>query len=733
MTRRALALAALAAAAAAPAAGQAPPAAALRRVAGVVVSATDSAPVAGASVAIVGTALRTTSDDAGRFAFPRAPRDMSDLIAARIGFEPEIVSVPEGPDDTTVVVVLPPTPIEIAPVIVTASREEHLAEEAPVSVSVVTGADLARRATIGVDDAIALVPGVQILDGQIGIRGSSGYARGLGSRVLLLVDGVPANEGDRDGIDWDLLPVTTVERVEVMKGTGSALYGSSALGGVVNLITTAIPDTPQLRVRMLGGAYADPAYAAWRWRTSPALFGGADVSLSRRIGPVKLLLAGGALRNGGYRENNDDRRMHALAKLELASDPQLQATLEGAVARDEHGEVLTWCVAGECDDRGQAYQPFRVDSTTLGDRTRADKILVQAVARRIVNPALALRGRLSWYRTYFLDSYRTDSQAAMADRIGTEFGAEWHPGGGRVINTGTEAGLSTVTSDLFGDHSQTELAWYAEDENAVGATGRVTLGARVDAIAVDGVAWSAVASPRLAATWEWSPVRVRASVGRGFRAPSLAERFTSTAAQGIRVVPNPNLQDETSWSGEIGAAVPAGSRVTVDAAAFWGEYQDLIEPALVTGGTEVQFTNVTRARVRGLDLVARAADLASGRLAASLAYTWLDARDLTAGLPLAFRPRHLATLSADWLLGSGPAGAVSAGFDAHLASRPARVEIFESDRRVAARTVDVRALWRRRGVTVVAKVANAFNYVYTLGPRNLEPPRTWSLSVTMDE
>ena len=733
MSLRALGLVALAAAAV-PAAAQGPGATGLRRVAGVVVSATDSAPIAGASVAIVGTALRTVSDGAGRFAFPRAPRDMLDLVVARIGFEPEIVSRPEGVrDDTTVTVVLVPTPIEVSPVIVTASREEHLAAEAPVSVSVVTAADLARRATIGVDEAIALVPGVQILDGQIGIRGSSGYARGLGSRVLLLVDGVPANEGDRDGIDWDLLPVTAIERVEVVKGTASALYGSSALGGVVNVITHEIPDTPQLGLRLLGGAYADPAYGAWRWRSTPALFGGADLSLSRRIGPVKLLVSGGALGSGGYRENNDDRRVHALAKLVLVSDPQLQATLEGALARDNHGEVLFWCTQGQCDDRGQSYQPFRVDSTTLGDRTRSDKILVQATARRTVSPALALRGRLSWYRTYFLDSYRTDSQAAMADRIGTELGAEWHPGGGRVIDAGTEAAYSTVTSDLFGDHSQTEVAWYAEDETAVGAAARVTLGARVDAIAVDGVAWNAVASPRLAATWLWAPVRLRASVGRGFRAPSLAERFTSTAAQGIRVIPNPSLQDETSWSGEVGAAAPAGSHVTVDAAAFWGEYQDLIEPSLVTGGTEIQFTNVTRARVRGLDLTARAADLAAGHLTASLAYTWLDARDLTAGLPLAFRPRHLATLSADWQMAAGRTATVSAGLDAHVSSRPARVEIFESDPRVAARTVDLRAVWRRRGLTVVAKVANVFNYVYTLVPRTLEPPRTWSLAVTMEE
>lgn len=730
---KALALAAFVAVAAARAAGAQAVQPALRKVSGVVVSGTDSAPVAGASIAIIGTALRMMTDAAGRFAFPRAPADMLDLLAARIGYIPEIASVSAGgDDDTTVIVVLPPNPIQVSPVVVTASREEHLAEEAPVSVSVATAADIARHATLGVDEAIARVPGVEIQDGQIGIRGSSGYSRGLGSRVLLLVDGVPANEADRDGIDWDLLPVTEVERVEVVKGTASALYGSSALGGVVNVLTREIPDALQFRARFLAGGYADPAYPAWRWRSSPALFGGADLSLSRRIGPVKLLLSGGVLGNRGYRENNDDRRTHAMAKLVLASTPQLQAELMGAFADESYGQALLWCVQGQCDDRGQAYQPFRVDSTALGDRTRSTKYLLQAAARQALSPGLALRGRLSWYRTRFQDAYRTDSDAATGDRVGGEFGAEWHPREGRAINVGTEATYSTVTSDLFGDHSQTELGWYAEEESAAGENGRVTLGVRIDAIAVDAVAWNAVACPRLAATWLWWPVRLRASLGRGFRAPSLAERFTSTAAQGIAVIPNPNLENESSWSGEVGVAAPAAGHFVVDAAIFWSEYQNLIEPALVTGGTEIQFTNVTRARVRGLDLTARAADLVHDHLTATLAYTWLDARDLTADQPLAFRPRHLATLSADWRADLAGAGAVTVGFDAHVASSPARVEIFEGDRRVAVRTLDLRATWQHHDVTLVAKVENAFNYIYTLVPRTLEPPRTYSLALMLE-
>ena len=240
---------------------------------------------------------------------------------------------------------------------------------------------------------------------------------------------------------------------------------------MVNVITRAIPDAPEFRARLLGGAYAAPPYPVWRWRTSPALLGGFDLSYSRRAGPVRLLVAGGALGSGGYRENNDDQRAHEQIKLSLATGPALQAELYGAAAHEDHGQVLFWCVQGACADSGLSYQPFRVDSTTLGSRTRSDEYLVLATARRVVGPDLALRGRVSWFRTSFRDLFRTGSDGATADRFGGEAGAEWHPAPGRTIHAGAEIAYATVASDLFGDHSQTTLAWYAETRSGLGRAG----------------------------------------------------------------------------------------------------------------------------------------------------------------------------------------------------------------------------------------------------------------------
>ena len=205
-------------------------------------------PIAGATVRLEGTTYATATDAQGGFAFRRVPAGTHRLWAALLGYQRHTTEVVVAPNDSAhVVLVLRAAPIPLEAVIVTAAKRSQLIEEAVTSVAVVEEADISRRAVNTVDEAIDKAPAVQFFSGQINIRGTSGFVQGLGNRVLLLVDGVPVNQGDRGGINWDLLPVDQVERVEVVKGTGSALYGSSALGGVVNLITRELPTVFHLR------------------------------------------------------------------------------------------------------------------------------------------------------------------------------------------------------------------------------------------------------------------------------------------------------------------------------------------------------------------------------------------------------------------------------------------------------------------------------------------------------
>src|SRR6266568_3692086 len=227
---------------------------------------------------------------------------------------------------------LGPAVVQLQPVIVTAAKRSQLLSQVVTSVALVTDTDVARRAVTTVDEAVDKTPGVQFLNGQVNIRGSSGYVQGLGSRVLLLVDGVPANQGDRGGINWDLVPLEDVARVEVVKGAGSPLYGSSAFGGVVNVITRDIAAGWHARLRASGGAYANPPYEAWRFRDYTGGREGLDVSGSYGTNFVRGSLTAGGWHSDGYREQDRQNHWQAAAKGVWLPRPATRITASGSWA-----------------------------------------------------------------------------------------------------------------------------------------------------------------------------------------------------------------------------------------------------------------------------------------------------------------------------------------------------------------------------------------------------------------
>jgi outer membrane receptor protein involved in Fe transport len=201
-------------------------------------------------------------------------------------------------------------------------------------------------------------------------------------------------------------------------------------------------------------------------------------------------------------------------------------------------------------------------------------------------------------------------------------------------------------------------------------------------------------------------------------------------AFGLRVIPNPRLESETAWAFELGDATPLGAWGRLDAALFWTEARRLIEPTFIrdtTGVPNIQFQNVARARLRGLDFSLVTAPAIPG-LTTTLAYTFLDARDLATDEVLAFRPKHLVTLGADYAW-----RALTIGGDFRYVSRIERIVLatnWANDPRVATHVLDLRAGWHGGPLLARLLVANALNYVYNLTPGTLEPVRTVSVILT---
>ena len=176
------------------------------------------------------------SDTQGKFGWNVQKDTSTSLQFTFLGYEPLQISIKRPcREQMPIIIQLKPKNQELNPVIVTAGRSEQMLSRAQISTGTLQIKDLTANNSVTPDDALNRSPGVHVIRGQISIRGSSGYTLGVGSRVMLLLDGLPLLTAESGEILWNFLPIENTSQMEVIKGPGSALYGSGALGGVINL------------------------------------------------------------------------------------------------------------------------------------------------------------------------------------------------------------------------------------------------------------------------------------------------------------------------------------------------------------------------------------------------------------------------------------------------------------------------------------------------------------------
>src|SRR5690625_1662243 len=143
-------------------------------------------------------------------------------------------------------------------VVVTASKFEKKIGEETVSLDVIRPAMIESQHLTTVDKAIEQDPGVTIIDRQVNIRGGAGYSYGAGSRVQVLLDGLPILQADAGLSNWSCIPLENVSTIDIIKGATSALCGSCAMNGIVNVRTDYPTGRPVTKISIWGGAYIIP-------------------------------------------------------------------------------------------------------------------------------------------------------------------------------------------------------------------------------------------------------------------------------------------------------------------------------------------------------------------------------------------------------------------------------------------------------------------------------------------
>jgi outer membrane receptor for ferrienterochelin and colicins len=685
----------------------------------------------GVNVMLQGTVRGTTTNSRGEYHISDIPPGMHTLIFSMVGYQREMrsgVAVEEG-KETILNLPMTQTLIQAQQIVVTASKRAQSLEDVPVSISVLNAAEIQRRNSLAVIDALRYVPGVNVTGQQVNIRGSSGYSLGAGSRTLVLLDGIPFIAGDTGELNFESIPMGQVERIEVVKGASSALYGSNALGGVINIITKPISEIPETAVRIYGGFYNKPDYDQWRWTDNTRYFNGQSISHARRVGDLGMSLFLSRQFDDGYRKNDQRRRYNFYLKTREDFSSSNSITLNVGLVYQFAGQFLYWRNIDSA-----LIPPLRHET----DNVKSTRSYLSALYNDEVSDHLLFTAKTLWYHNDwgFQQSGDVGRTESVSDGYNLEALATWLPNDVHTVTFGFAGNIDFIGGDMFGDRTIGGLALYGQNEARLLEDLSLTLGVRSDFQSIGLTGDGGQLNPKVGLTYKPAAgTTLRASFGRGFRVPSLPEAFVSAGSTGLMAVPNEDLKPEKSSSYEVGISHMLGDGGSLDLAAFRSDFSNLIEPGLIVSGPniQVQWRNVTEARVQGFEM-ALGLGLFDGDLVSNIAYTYVYPEDRTHHDLLKYRPRHVLSSTA-----RARFGWFSASVDFRYVSRVERIDqelvdagvIPDGDERVPIYVTDfmIGADFSFTGypLTLTLNINNLFqhNYVELIG--NVMPPRAYVL------
>lgn len=667
----------------------------------------------GANIILKGTFLGAASDREGFYLITNVPPGRYQVEVTMIGFQSVVKEIVVEPNRNQVLDFrLSQRSISSPEIVVTGAKRAIRKIDSPVSITTLSGNQIIERNPSTVKDILPLSAGIQIISDQLNIRGSSGYARGAGSRVAMLVDGAPAISFDNGTIYWEALPVDDIERIEILKGPGSALYGSSAMGGVVNIITKPIAETAQTRIMLGGGLYSKPDDQRKIYTDSPLGSGQLRLAHSRRIGKIGLQAGFRQNNSTGYYQNGWYRRSIFDGKLDYSPPGPVSLTSRFYYIDDVHGSFTQW--------RNPA-QPFHTPVNTVNDRIFSQKLHWSTTFRRIFSPRTALTSRLNYFYTGFQNDLYNNDTRSRAHTLSGEWQMDYRFTPNQYITSGMELKLNRVLANIWGSHDGYDAALYLQDEIAVLPRLDLTGGLRWDVHRIDNLNTESQVNPKLGATFQPLPnLAFRTSFGWAYRAPAIAEMFIDSRQFIFEVKPNPDLQSEKSLAQEIGLFWQT-NRLTLDLALFSAQYRRLIEPVVDQTDYKIHFMNITRARISGMEI---AIDWVwpGIPLHNSVSYNYIDPRNLTEKTTLAYRHNHCLVINEEILI----AEKVSAGLDYRYLSRMKVVQLYDenpatgADQRVPIHLVGGFLQFRPNPkLTFNLSAENLFQYYYVVIERNM--------------
>ena len=510
-------------------------------------------------------------------------------------------------------------------VVVTATRSELPLEQLPMSVSVLVEKQINITPVLALDDLLRAVPGLDMRAGNtLSLYQSDNTVsmRGLGGpRALVLLDGIPLTDALFSSVQWNQVSMSEVQRVEVVRGGASSLFGSYAMGGTVNVITRPVTEGFLFADAMGGsngtrsGELSLGTMVSERWglgldvrtfHTDGYIYkpeevrGPIDVPIDAEFKNAQLradyLSPSGTsafVRIGGIQED------HGLGTPLSRTEQERYQISTGLEQRLENGGRL----AGTLFYLDQA---FDVDNTRITSSTRVSEYLTS----KQHTPAKDFGGSLTWSRAvnerlplllFGLDVHRVSADSRRDDFNST----------GGLTGVQLTGGVQSF-GGLFAEASylpteRLELLASARVDYWKNSDGydRRNPGTQLYFPSRD----TLQLSPRVALRYEMTPAMgLHAATYQAFRAPTLRELYRGTSSKNIVVLPNADLEQEKLTGGEVGIDLGHGS-VRGEINAFYNRLENLVGRTLVSQTSSLstyQVVNIGATRSRGVELIASA-------------------------------------------------------------------------------------------------------------------------------
>lgn len=493
---------------------------------------------------------------------------------------------------------------------ITSGKYQKALKDVTVSMETIKPKFLDKNAISNFENLIEKIPGVNFIDGQANIRGGSGFSYGAGSRVMVLYNNLPMLQFDSAIPNWENIPTETIAKVEVLKGAGSALYGSAAMNGIINILPVYAKTKAVLKIKSFSTIFDSPSDPDKKWWKSSPFKVGYSGLYAKKINKLDLV-------GSFYLQKEDLVKQYGFnnyGRATLNLDYHLTDRLKVGINTNYN--------------RGQGLTFFFWKNSNSG-AYQADTVAYSAKDKQllIIDPNISYTTSGGTKHKFHSRIYHVSNLIGFEKYdLSTSYYGEYQYQKsfnkiGLMVTAGVVRTHSSTNAELYGDtiFVANNSSTYLQLEKTLWNKINLVAGVRYESNSIKGP--QIILEKDVSDKYEverrpvfrfgvnyslFEETNIRASWGQGFRYPTIAEKFTNATESSLFFLPNIDLKSETGTTAEIGIRQGwkfRGINGFADITAFQSEYNNMIEFVLKIDKS-IYFTseNIGNTIIKGIEL-----------------------------------------------------------------------------------------------------------------------------------